>query len=191
MIDLTRSAVVRDIADSNVLLKDHLSLGFTTLHCPALACLIFLSNILAYLYDHPTMMDDSRKWALLWHLFPICTLLFGQPHPFPWFQIPLMSQTCPKNQQRLNSDPQTHLSTCPLTTSVMTQLTITRSQVEQITSPNNLLLSQCPQTHLFVVITCLPLGVTLDTLPPHTHISMNHPSTLLNLPTGYPLLIYF
>ena len=65
MIDLTRSAVARDIADSNVLLKDRLSLGITTLHCPALACLSFLSNLLASLYDHPTTTDASQKSALL------------------------------------------------------------------------------------------------------------------------------
>ena len=122
---------------------------------------------------------------------PSAPSFLGKTHTFPWLQIPLMSQTCPNNQQRPNSDPQTHLSTCPLTTSVMTQLTMTRSQLQQITSSNNLLLSQCPQTHLFVVISCLPLGVTLHSLPPQTHQSMNHPCTLLKLPTGYPLLIYF
>ena len=134
MICLTCSAVACDLVDFNVILKAYLSLGSTTLHCPALACLNFLRHFLASLYDHPTMTDPSRKSALLRHLLPICTLL-GQHHTFPLLQIPLMSQICPKNQQRPNSDPQTHLSTCTLTASVMTQLTMTRSQVEQTTSP--------------------------------------------------------
>ena len=60
MIFLTCSAVARDIADSNVLLKAALSLGSTTLHCPALACLNFPSNFQASFYDHPTMTDASE-----------------------------------------------------------------------------------------------------------------------------------
>ena len=73
MIDLKRSAVARDIADSNVILRDHLSLGSTTLHCPALACLNFPSNFQASLYDHSTMTDALE----------VSPALTPVPHPHP------------------------------------------------------------------------------------------------------------
>ena len=70
-----------------------------------------------------------------------------------------------------------------ISTPVMTHLTMTKSQVEQTACPNNSLLSESSQTHLFVQIFCLPLSVILDTLSLHTH--NEHPSTLLNPPTDF------